>query len=481
MKLITNKVNTSYMEFFLLEKKMNLFSLQYNKVNYWQLVRFLLLKKITIKDLYFAENCIKRNYIKEMISTFSKAWKADIQFKKIKNVDIVRIRPCVTLTNNGKLDDHQYDYIDLKSKYRVLDLYALGDYVTLPECVEYNMAKAEARLILWKIKRKIFGCKSLEKKQHIILKNFLGQINKIYGTKFDIDSLEKNIQYSVHCHMIYCNYYLKIFSQLKPKIIMEYPHYDEHIFAANAAAKKLDIKTIELQHGRINAHEAYWYEDQKRDGKLLPDYFGVYGKWWAEQIKLPQFSKPIVIGNPYLEKQMLMYPKKTNISSKTLAVFSSHQNGKVLSDFIYSLNDYFYQNEIAILYKLHPNEQKIWNREYPNLIKIKNIKIIDDNTSIYSVLSKSDYAIGVNSTVFYEALAYKEIQLFIYTMGNYEAMKPLIENKMARPIKDKKELIECLNTPNPVSKDDLIKDELWESNASLRTNKIIDELINLEI
>ena len=470
------KVVTPYQEFFSLEKKMDMFSLKYKEVYYWQLIRFGLLKKITIRNLDVAGSNMSRNYKKEILGACKEAARMRRRLAQVQNVDIIRIRPCVTITNDGKLDDHQYDYVPLEDTYKILDLYALGDYGIVPECVKFDMASAEEKIIFWKIKRKALKMNHhVDDKQRNILKKFLDDINRIYEVDFQIEKLEREIQYVVSCHIRYKECYLEIFNKVKPKIVMGYPHYDEHMFAANAAAKELGIITIEMQHGRINAHEAYWYEDDKKEGKLLPDYFFVYGEWWKEQIKLPKFSLPVVVGNPYLEKQLELYPK-TDVG-KIIAVFSNSQTGKELSRLIYDMRDFFYKENISIIYKLHPNEKGIWKKEYSCLLEMEKLDIVDDDTSIYEIMSNVSAIIGINSTVFYEALAYKGIPIYIYMKGNYEAMKPLLDNGMVKGIKDKNELMYDLLNSTIKEEDNQIIGALWKRNAVFNIQQKIRELL----
>lgn len=471
-----NKINaqTPYQFFFLKEKEMNMFSLQCGGVFYWQLIRFRLLKGITIKDLQVAGSSIKRNYKKEIIGVVKAAQEMRKKYKSLKHADIIRIRPCVTITKDGELDDHQYDYVKLK--HTAYDLYALVDYSDINNCVKYDLAGAESKLVFWKIKRKIMGNKDFPSDQKKKLIQFLEIINGNYGTEFDIQNLEHHIFYSIACHKYYSDEFKKIFSFIQPKIIMVYPHYDEHMFAAINAARDLGIKSIEIQHGRINAHEAYWYEDQDSKGKILPDYFLTYGEWWNDSIKLPQFCKPIAVGNPYLDKQIEIYPKNKNENGLVILVFSNPQNGKVLSEFIYEIKDFVVNNNISILYKLHPNERKSWKNEYPCLSQMPNTRIIEDNTSAYSLMAKSNVAIGVNSTLFYEALAYSAISLYIYTVGDYEGMKPLIANGMAEAVRNKDEFVEKLR--NKVrGKMNLVKEQFWKTEAEKNTLSFLDTII----
>lgn len=432
MNQIVTSEKTPYYYFFIKEKEYNLFGLQHDGVYYWQLIRFALLKSITVKNLHVAGKSTKRNYKDEIAGAFKESKRMQHLFNSAEQADVIRIRPCVTVSKEGTLDDHQYDYVSLNCSF--FDLYTLGNYCNIPQCVKYDMACAEKKLILWKLKRKVFGGNSILNEQSLILKAFLEDVNKMYGMCFDVEELKRQISYSVHCHKYYVEEFNKVFSIVKPKLIFVYPHYDEHMFAAMEAARQIGIKSIEMQHGRINAHEAYWYEDQTPIGKVLPDYFFTYGEWWNEKIQMPYFCKPIAVGNPYLESQLELYPRKNHLVGTTITVLSNTQNGKVLSEFIYELRDFIIDNNISILYKLHPNERNSWKEEYPLLHQLPNTRIVDDNTSAYNLLAESNIAIGINSTLFYEALAYDGIRLFIYTIGDYEGMKPLIESGVAEPV-----------------------------------------------
>ena len=58
----SREVKTPYYDFFRIEKEMNLFSLKYKEVYYWQLLRMGLLKKITVKDLHIISADKNRNF-----------------------------------------------------------------------------------------------------------------------------------------------------------------------------------------------------------------------------------------------------------------------------------------------------------------------------------------------------------------------------------------------------------------------------------
>lgn len=461
-------ISNPYYDFFVLEKERKLFELEYCNVKYWQLVRMQLLKGITINKSHVVNNFQNRSIIKEIVGAFYQSIVMKKKIDSLEKVDLIRIRPVVTLDGNHNLGDHQYDYYELESDISVLDLYALGNYVAMPDVVDINMSMAELKVIIWKIRRKIFGAKKIENSQKIVLQSFLQKINEIYSTDFEIKWLEGAIQYAVETHLKYINLYSVIFKKTQPKAILVYPHYDEHMYAAMAVAKRMEIKTIEMQHGRINAHEAYWYEDHNPIGKTLPDYFLTYGDWWNNQISLPEFCKVVSVGNAYLEKQVKTYQREKK-DHLVVSVFSNPQNGKTLLEFINSIQEYCVENNIEILYKLHPNESKVWKTEYPMLLKLRNTTIYDSG-SVYSVLSQSDVVIGINSTVFFEALAYEDLHIYIYTIGDYEGMKPLLENNMATAVRTPEEFIANLSRIGSGDISTTLGDSLWKSNANENIN-----------
>lgn len=464
---------TPYYEFFKLEKEMKLFALQHRGVNYWQLARFGLLKKITInKTRVINVSKSSRVIKKEILGAFRDSKRMNQSARQIEKADLIKIRPEIRFSDKGELDDYQYDFIKFDEAIKTIDLYALGDYIDVPQCAEYTMSPAEYKVVAWKIKRSIFGENSIDKEQKNVLNIFLDKINVIYNTKFEIKNLERDIQYLIASHIRYKKYYEELFEKISPKAIMVYPHYDEHMFSAIAAARKCGIKSIEMQHGRINAHEAYWYEDQSTEGKLLPDYFFSYGKWWIAQTNLPEFCRTVSVGNAYLQTQIETYAQE-NSSSHIIIVFSNPQNGKDLSELIYQVSDEIESMGMKVIYKLHPNEVKLWKTEYPCLNKMRNITVIENRVSIYELLSKAEFAIGVNSTVFFEATAYKGIKLIIYKSGDYFAMKPLLDSGIAKGVMNAEELKKVLVNWKIAENFDTTNFDLWENNAKY---KIVSEL-----
>ena len=309
------------------------------------------------------------------------------------------------------------------------------------------------------------------------MKEFLEKINAEYKIDISMNYLEKEIQYAVKSHRLYLQYYYKIFNRTLPKIVLVYPHYDEHMFSAVAAAKKLGIKTIEVQHGRINIHDAYWYKEKSEKGKILPDYFFVYGEWWVKYISMPKIVNICISGNTYLDYQMRKLPTVKK-EKRIISVFSGLQTGVALSNFICRCVDMLDNKNIEIWYKLHPNEFKIWQEAYPVLAEQNKIKIFTNEKSIYEIINCSDFILGINSTVIFEAVAFKNKKIFVLDAEGVESVGPLLESGVVHKFKTINELKKLIDNEKIENGSDCL--HLWKENAIQETQHLINTIIGEE-
>lgn len=459
-------------EFYRLEKEMGLFSLQYRGVNYWQFIRFGICIQLSYAG--FTMSCVqnKRNFKQEILGTIYQSVRMHRVWKKLGDADLIRIRPRVTLGDNGKTDDHQFDYVSFGDGFTALDVYALGNYATVPDVVEYSMASAEAKLILWKIKRKLFGQKRIDKEQELLLRTFLSKLTELYGVKFSLPDLLSQIQYAVICHLYYRKAFLKLFKKVSPRAVMLYPNYDDHMYAAIAAARTLGIKTVEVQHGETIGHCAYWYEDRSAEGKTLPDYFFSYGQWWIDQIRLPESVTVLPIGNPYFEAQCKKYPAKPN--GRAITFFSNTISGKDLEALIASSYDAMTRQGYHVVFKLHPREVSNWKKEYRFLLEHPEIKVVESG-SIYELFSESAIIVGIRSTVFYEALAYDNVAIILDKKGG---MNQLIDSGIASSFCTEEDFREFFDGNSLEKKNkEFDKTLLWAPHGTERTVEMMRQIV----
>lgn len=432
-----------YIDFCRLEKEMNMFELQVDSVYYWQLVRVYLMKYITKHEQTAINLSLKTPYLKRLAMNIVNAIRQKRLLSNMKETDILIARPHVAYPREKGIKEREFDFADIAKIYRTLDIYALGEYSKYNKNLFFDFSIPELSVIAWKIKRKVLGAKKTDSEDEKRIRLFLSKISRIYDCEIPYCIVEKQIQHEVQTFNRYKKYMKKILLRTKPKLILLSTYYDDHMYPLACAAGDLGITTVEIQHGLINSHEAYWYEDVSSLGKYLPDYLFTYGTWWNENIKMPDCTKAVAVGYPFLEAQ-INFEKKTE--QFMLAVFSSPATGVVLSKFVVENIKTLLLNNVKVIYKLHPVEYMVWRREYPWLAECKEIQIIDDETNVYEILNHADMAIAVNSTVLYEAVSYPEMKIGVLKRENIERMMPLIECKAAAEIKDITDLLHCINS-----------------------------------
>lgn len=464
-----------YMDFCKLEKEMNLFELQIDSVYYWQLIRVYILKKITKHRQSTIDLSLKTPYLRRLRGNIVNALRQKKKSSHMQETDILTIRPHVAYPVDKNTKDREFDYASLKKSYRVTDIYVLGEYSIYNVNDFFDFSIPELSVIFWQIKRKLLGSKRIDLMHEKCIRSFINKINERYNCEISYADIEKNIDYRIHVFNKYKKYIKKVLVKTKPKLILVSTYYDDHIFPFFDMAKELGITTAELQHGIINSHEAYWYEDTSSIGKYLPDYLFTYGTWWNENIKMPDCVKVQAVGYPFLETQ-INYKKGSH--SFVLAVFSGPQTGVVLSTFIVENISLLRKNGIHVIYKLHPVECSVWKREYPWLADCKEIQIVEDKANVYEVLNHADMALAVNSTVLFEATSYPNMKIGVYNKEYIGPMLPLIDCGAAMEISSIEELIDYIKTPCKQNNGPG-NDMFFKNNAGEETNNFIKQLIGI--
>ena len=474
MGIMKEKIKTPYLYFFSLEEKMNLFNLEYMGVHYWQLIRFNILKIITMRKQTVINQNRKTNKWSLISRTLKNACKQIIISKNLVHSDVVILRPESTYLSTKEINEKEFDYFSL-GMFTKLDIFLLDEYSSNNKFRVYDASIPELFFIIWKIWNRITGYKMFDDVE--VIKIFLDEVNREYETDIQLEAVISQIIVECFQFKIYKEWYKKIFSKLTPNIILLSTHYNKRVFPAISLAKDLDIKTIEIQHGRINSHEAYYYIDQSNTGKYLPDFLFTYGEWWNHQIQMPECVKPIAVGNPFLEFKV--NPNHSN-DGVILSVFSGPQTGIVLSKLIMECSGFFKDNNIQVIYKIHPCELLVWEREYPWLSQTSNIKIIDDpRTSVYDLLNKSSHVLAVNSTVLFEATVYDRIKILIYDKEDIDPMIPLIKMQYATIIHSADDLINVLKSREPLHSVVESKNVFYKSHASTNTEKAITSIYSI--
>jgi hypothetical protein len=264
-----------------------------------------------------------------------------------------------------------------------------------------------------------FSAVSLSDDELSLIEDIQEEISIRFGVEI---SLKKIIKEDLSKRKVRLPLYEKLIKKVNPQaafLTVGYNGRETFIEACKSAG----VPVIELQHGVISKyHLGYSFPYDTKN--LFADYFFSFGEFWSDSVDLPLHKKDIYpVGFPHLERKSQKYG---NTETKEMTVFISQPTiGKKLSSFAADLSSrQEYENEI--IYKLHPNEADSWKNNYPWLLD-SDIKVVEDDPSLYQIFSESTEQVGVYSTALYEGL-YFGLDTYILDAPGHEYTEYLIRN-----------------------------------------------------
>lgn len=271
--------------------------------------------------------------------------------------------------------------------------------------------------------------------------------------------LNCNIQsswiYSLICSRYYWHkkkskYFTKMLKNIHPKVIVEVCGYSTNSLTINEIASKMNIPTIELQHGIIGKeHISYnFWANRKYD--CLPDKLLVFSDYWKNTCRFPIGQENIVsCGYPFAEMQKKRYParQERDNDSVSILILSQPIFHDKLVPFIEETLHLLKRTDLSfsIMYKLHPTEYSKSIDEWSTLTKYKEVSIINNSDiQLYEMFASSDIQIGMTSTSIFEGLLYN-LDTYILDIGNSkERMQDLCNEGYAKMINSPNDLFHCL-------------------------------------
>jgi len=238
-------------------------------------------------------------------------------------------------------------------------------------------------------------------------------------------------------------FYRLVFMFHKPLAVFSVVYYENIAFIA--AAKSLNIPTVELQHGVIYPYHfgySYPYSSKNFIG-CFPDYICLLSDYWKKDISYPEQSTLLLLGNDFL-----VHKNNTiHRDDKTISIISQGIIGSYLVDFIYkNINDLY---RYKIYFKLHPSDVNIWKDKYPRLNKLnekyENLYVITNEINLEELQAKSKFQMGVFSTAIYEGIDSGCIT-FLLNINGVEAMENLIKLKKVILVEMEDNMIDYLKT-----------------------------------
>lgn len=203
------------------------------------------------------------------------------------------------------------------------------------------------------------------------------------------------------------------------------------------AARSLKIPAAEIQHAVISQSYVVLSYEKPRIKATAPDCLLTFGEAWSNAASIPiQKDNIIAVGYPYLSE----FTKNREDDTKDDTIVFLSQKG-LASDLIQLAIECKDKHSGALhaVFKLHPEEVDGWTRSYPKLFDACEQGLIDvidgDSPSLYQLLAKSKWQVGVFSTALLEGMVLG-CATFIVDLPGAEVMNSFVDGGMAKLIGD---------------------------------------------
>ncbi|MBF8457202.1 hypothetical protein IV494_08400 [Kaistella sp. G5-32] len=195
------------------------------------------------------------------------------------------------------------------------------------------------------------------------------------------------------------------------------------------AAKNNGMLVKELQHGLMSDKDVISNYPYTNSGSLryFPDQFYIWDNVDMFFSKLPLEEKNII---PFRNRHIERYVQKTaNIlkEEKTILVISQPYGSAEIQEFIKS--NHIILSEYSIIYKMHPSENEQLFSTFKNeFSEVPNIRFVNNEESMYVLLKKAKYALGIYSSSLFEAKAF-DCKVILLNLPGVEMSFPLLRNR----------------------------------------------------
>lgn len=243
------------------EKDKRLFSRAYLGVPYWQSIRITFSRSVTMEKKLFSRKSNPSHVLKQLLkcgnNIITDIWK----YISLTKCDILYFDECAYRLIDGTTVDSYFDYFELDKEYKVqrcFHIYSRQKETSL-DGIGTVIPKLEDHLLM--LCSKMHICKYRDEKEEAFLEQLAQDLEAQFHMGFSFEEIVQMVRRIVVIHKVYRKYYEKIIRKCRPKSIIVVAHYSSYLFPLYNLAQKYSIPVIELQHGLIVNHDAYWYED----------------------------------------------------------------------------------------------------------------------------------------------------------------------------------------------------------------------------
>ncbi|MGJ0308732.1 hypothetical protein [Aliarcobacter cryaerophilus] len=466
-------------KFLYLEEKFSMFDIKIDNFQVWGYLRSSVFVAATEVNIDLSNKTLSKKLI-NIVPFFKIFFLFLVSFLfsfKVKKVDLLLLpfyRKVFDERRNNFICKYTY-FIDDIDQFSSFSLKSLSDY-DFNDIIKSSTCRYVYKKLIF---NKIFNLKKINITKD---ENYIYLINKVNLILDNFNICEKDkyliyIEKQLNDFLLFnkkkYNLYEDILKELQPKVIIEVSKTRKECCLFNYVAKKMGIKSIELQHGLFGKQEIAYNFLYKHDINIFPDIFFTFGEYWTNNCRLGIYDcNKISIGFNYLNDYKIK-EKKINDNRKIILFISEDITGKNLSKLACDLYKNIDLNKYKIIYKLHPNEFYIWKQEYPELVDLK-IEVVDSVYSdLYYYFYISTYQVGVYSTALYEGIKFGLKTYLLYDKDYSVFSFPLNEFSNAKFINNYQELIFNIDENK-----NLINSELFWANDSInKFNQEINKII----
>ena len=463
-------------KFVLLEKELGLFDHSYNGFYYWQNLRFAVCESLfgnrTVNEA--AERRSKKKKLipltRKLLNGIAAAAKLRLQLLKRKQYDIIFLR-------GPAISDKFFDCWSLPEGMTSANIRYVPYFKEDRNDIMFLEAPRLRSAIENKLRRR-FRLYKPDLTERSFLKKLEKLLKRHFGQSLSAAEMEQLIQDHKVIDKHYSRSYHTLFRQTKCRAIVLTCYYNQDTFAALKTAKKMNVVSVELQHGVINNHEEYWFEDDRAKHNYMPDWLLTFGDIHNSWIKLAKGEQVYTAGFPFQEKSISEL-KNILPDEKTVVVYpeSFSRFEETVNEFINMIIPLGYR----VLIKLHPLQAENIGLWYPLLSGNKNAEFItSQDKGIYYWLKTAKHHVMGSTTVGLEAVVLDHPNICIAENIPHDQVQCLIDWKLARGFSTAEQLKELVLSPLDMNTPYIseIRKKLWKENASQNMTDFFRRLKN---
>lgn len=462
-----------------IEDKFKLFDLKFREFNIWWMSRRIIFNAIEASRKN-AGTKNKNTPSKIILRLTMLKYLGSLNFKKniYKKFDILCLSDTATrieIVDNKKFDI-LFDYIgkyDDKS-YAILDTPSGKGYEgQIYTRNSYNLSNMTVLIHMYRQFYRLF----LKEEEINKIRSVMESIENYLLEKYQINIKITSIVLQ-NTAVLFRGYKIaySILSKINPKVFYVQCAYSPSHLLFIYAAKALNIKVVEFQHGLISKnHFGYIFNKEIEKSDPVPDYICVWGGYFTRLLeKMNPKSKLNIIeyGHPYVHKKVVENINNNKKSEKEYDILITTQGVDTSSYWINFIEELTkVDDKLKVLVKVHPNEVMQYREIYREVIGRKGVTFSNyeerfDN--VYECLKVSKVHVSCFSTCHYEALACN-IPTFVVKFPKWENAEDL-ENYGVSFVDSAKELVSKINEGN----DNLLFDKFRKDFYNIQDNHFDD-------